>query len=83
MNNTHAAGMAVASRADVLLMFLAWSLTLAFASMIEDVERERAKETFAGDFGALHARNFIWSDMIVVECNDGAERKRKKKKKVE
>jgi hypothetical protein len=48
-------------------MFLAWSLTLAFASMIDDVERARENETTAGDFGALHARNFRGSDMIVAE----------------
>lgn len=74
MNDTHAAGTAVAPRVDDLLMFLAWSLILAFASTIEDdatVERERVNETFAVDFGALHTRNVTGSDMIVVECSDG------------
>jgi hypothetical protein len=74
MNNTHVAGTAVAPRVDDLLMFLAWSLILAFASTIEDdatVERERVNETFAVDFGALQTRNVTGSDMIVVECNDG------------
>jgi len=64
IKNTDVAGTAVASRADVLLMFLAWAVTLAFASTIEDVERERVKETTAGDFGVLHARNLRESDIL-------------------
>jgi len=46
--------------------------------MMDDVERERVYEILAGDFGALHVRNFRGNDMIVVECGDSARRRIRK-----